>query len=215
MKKLILPLLVAGAIAVPSLAQAESYYVSVSSGLNQMKDSNLDFEYNDPTTYPPFTISYKPGVVVNGAVGLKSGDLRMEAEVGFHDNKVDKFSDSLGSYSQVQYDFSAWTFMANAYYDFDWLSSGVTPYVMGGIGSARITSSIYDPITSSSTVGTSVVLAWQVGAGLGIQATKEITIDLGYRYLKPSTLKEGTANNGIGSITFGGYEILAGFRYAL
>jgi len=142
MKKLILPFLVAGAIALPSLAQAESYYVSVSSGLNLLKNSNLDYQAPDPLMYPPFTISYKPGIVVNGAVGLKSGDLRMEAEVGFHDNKVDKFSDSLGSYSQVQYDFSAWTFMANAYYDFDWLSTSVTPYVMGGIGSARITSSI-------------------------------------------------------------------------
>jgi opacity protein-like surface antigen len=142
MKKLILPFLVAGAIALPSLAQAESYYVSVSSGLNLLKNSNLDYQAPDPLMYPPFTISYKPGIVVNGAVGLKSGDLRMEAEVGFHDNKVDNFSDSLGSYPQVQYDFSAWTFMANAYYDFDWLSTSVTPYVMGGIGSARITSSI-------------------------------------------------------------------------
>ncbi len=139
MKKLILPFLVAGALSVPSLAVAESYYVNLSSGLNRLDNSTEDYEHPSPPVYPPLTYTYKPGVVVNGAVGLKNGDFRMEGEVGFHNNKVDEKSDSLGSSPQAEYDVSAWTFMANGYYNIAWLSSCVTPYVMGGLGSARMT----------------------------------------------------------------------------
>jgi opacity protein-like surface antigen len=210
MKKLILPLLVAGALAVPSLALAESYYVSVSSGLNLLKNSTIDYEYPDLFMYPPYTFKYKPGVAVNGAVGLKSGVLRLEAEVGFHDNKVDEIIDNIETKQhKVELDLSAWTFMANGYYDIDMFGSGVKPYLMGGLGSARV--SIHNPVYG---MGTSVTFAWQVGAGLGIKASKDITIDLGYRYLKPSTLKENT-DYGIGKYTFGGSEILAGLRFAL
>ena len=189
--------------------------------MNLQNDSTKDYENPAPVgfspLYPPYTITYKSGVVVNGAVGLKSGALRLEAEAGFHSNKVDKVIDShLNTDSQARYDISSWTFMANGYYDFDWLSACVTPYVMGGLGSCRLERNYYpDPtdINNSSTQ-TSVVFAWQVGAGLGIQATKDITIDLGYRYLKPVDYKIDTVY-GIESWTFGGSEFLAGLRYAL
>ena len=210
MKKLILSVLVAGALSVPSLAQAETYYVSVSSGLNRLGNSSLDYEYPDLSMNPPYTLKYKPGVVVNGAIGLKSGDIRLETEVGYHNNKVDKSFDAVNNTLQyVNFNLTSWTFMANGYYDFDWLSTSVTPYLMGGLGSARMTVNV--PVYG---MGTSVTFAWQAGAGLGIKATKDITIDLAYRYLKPSTLKENT-DYGVGKLTFGGSEFLAGFRFAL
>jgi opacity protein-like surface antigen len=169
MKKLILSLLVAGSFAAPSIAQAESYYFSLSSGLNLLNDSTLNYEHPAPLGHPPlpspYTLKYKPGVVVNGALGLKSGALRLEAEAGFHTNKVDKVIDSLlNTDTQARYDISSWTFMANGYYDLDWLNTCVTPYVMGGLGSCRLERNYYpDPADMiSSSTQTSVVFAWQV-----------------------------------------------------
>jgi opacity protein-like surface antigen len=193
MKKLILPLLVAGTFAAPSLAQAANTpYASLSTGLNLMNNSTVDGVSN--------WMTYKTGYLVNGAVGLKMDDVRVEAEIGFHHNAIDKVfvlipvSDSSAT---------MWTFMANAYYDVN-MKSSVTPYVMGGLGLSRVNLKIPDLTVDDS----SSQFAWQLGAGIGIKASKDVTVDLGYRYLKPS---EGDFSGT--KVTLGGSEILAGVRF--
>jgi opacity protein-like surface antigen len=196
MKKLILPLLVAGAFAAPSMAQAASHpYVSLSSGLSLLNNASattLGVTIND-------AVKYKTGYLVNGAIGLKQGDARFEAEIGYHHNGVDS-TVWLGTVSG--YSASAWTFMANAYYDFDIHASSITPFVMGGLGLAELEST--EPLVSYS----STQFAWQLGAGVGIKASKDVTVDLGYRYLNPSDPTfAGT------KYSVGGSELLVGIRY--
>lgn len=72
--------------------------------------------------------------------------------------------------------------MANAYYDFK-NSSIVTPYIGGGIGFANVN------VGDGNVGGVQVwaddddtVFAYQLAIGTGFDVTKELTIDLGYRY---------------------------------
>jgi opacity protein-like surface antigen len=190
MKKLILPLLVAGTFAAPSMAQAASNpYVSLSTGLSLMNDS----AQNGASSY----VTYKTGYLINGAVGLKNGDTRIEAEIGYHHNAVDKVAGL--PYSGANLSMS--TYMANAYYDIDMAKSSITPFVMGGLGLAHI------KMDDNGNAPTDTKFAWQLGIGAGIKASKAVTIDLGYRYLKPS------APTFYGDkYTMGGSELLAGVR---
>ncbi|MGC8775409.1 MAG: outer membrane protein [Chlorobaculum sp.] len=194
MKKIILPLLVAGVCAAPSLAQAASTpYASLSGGLGLLNNSTVDGN-ND-------AIKYKTGYLINGAVGLKNQDVRLEAEVGYHRNSVDTsdYDEPLGAHV------SMWTFMANGYYDIPMKDSVVSPYVMGGLGVAD--ASISDGNWGPSS--TSTQFAWQIGAGVGIKATNNATVDLGYRYLSPSDGSFGGKK-----VSLASSNILAGIRYS-
>jgi opacity protein-like surface antigen len=193
MKKIILPLLVAGVCTAPSLAHAMGNpYVSLSGGIGLLNNSTVDG--NDDA------IEYDAGYLINGAVGLKNDNVRMEAEVGYHRNSVD----SSYYYGPNGAHVSMWTFMANGYYDFELTNADVSPYVMAGLGvaDASISDGNWGPESSSTE------FAWQLGAGVGIKTSANTMVDLGYRYLSPSDAEFDGAKVSLASSNF-----LAGIRY--
>jgi opacity protein-like surface antigen len=193
MKKIFLPLLVAGICAAPSLAQAMSNpYVSLSGGIGLLNNSTVDG--NDDA------IEYDAGYLINGAVGMKGDNMRLEAEVGYHRNGVD----SSIYYGPVGAHVSMWTFMANGYYDFELSNGDVSPFVMAGLGIAD--ASISDGNWGQESSSTE--FAWQLGAGVGIKTASNTTVDFGYRYLSPSDAKFDGAKVSLGSSNF-----LVGIRY--
>lgn len=194
MKKIIMPLLVAGVFAVPSLGNAATNpYVSASAGFSLLNNSEVDGE-ND-------AIEYKTGYLINGAVGLKGDNARVEAEIGYHRNDVDTsvFIGPNGAHVDM------WTFMANGYLDYNMNNSSASPYVMAGIGLADASISGGNWGSSSS----STEFAWQVGAGVGIKASDKTTVDIGYRYLSPSD-----ADFDGRSVSLASSNIIAGIRYS-
>ncbi len=76
------------------------------------------------------------------------------------------------------------TLMLNAFYDFH-NSSRFTPYVMAGAGLAFINSNIEvkEGTQGLSSTENFTQFAWQVGAGVGIEITPRVTLDIGYKYL--------------------------------
>ncbi|AOS84690.1 hemagglutinin [Chlorobaculum limnaeum] len=127
------------------------------------------------------------GLVLNGAFGYNFGSARLEAAVGYQSHDVSDFDDV---------NISILTVMANAFYDFD-TDSGIRPYIMGGAGIADVDT---NQDTDSETV-----FAWQVGAGLGFEIADNTTLDLGYRYLKPSEIED--------SIDIDSHNVMLGLRY--
>ncbi len=191
MKKLILPLMVAGIVAAPSLALAEATpYVSISGGLSLMNDS-------EETSIATF----KTGYVVNGAIGLKNDSYRLEAEVGYHSNDLDTWD---GDPAITDSNISIWSFMANGYFDYNMADSDITPYIMAGLGYASVNgddgSNTYDD----------GVFAWQVGGGVGFKAADKVTIDLSYRYFAT-----GDADLGDEVFSISTHNILAGVRIGI
>lgn len=115
------------------------------------------------------------------AVGAKMGDTRAELEYGF--TKMGTKSDIDGKAK-----FGMQTVMLNGYYDF-YNDSIFTPYVGAGIGFADMTLKFADKDGAGSK--SKVKFAYGLKAGVGIEVAKNVTVDVGYRYLKPSVAKYG------------------------
>ena len=86
--------------------------------------------------------------------------------------------------NSVDGDITALALMANAYYDFPVLDQ-FTPYVMAGVGGARIG---LEGVKAQSGAGAEViddsafVFAYQVGLGVGFPIGDDFAIDAGYRF---------------------------------
>jgi opacity protein-like surface antigen len=122
---------------------------------------------------------------------------------------------------------SEWLFLANAYADLG-TYAGITPYVGAGIGGSRNTISNFidnNVITGGGGYAGSESqweLAWALHAGVGIKATDQMTIDVGYSYLDLGDGKTGTAYNFDGSTSneafkfkdITSHDFTVGVRYA-
>lgn len=83
--------------------------------------------------------------------------------------------------------FGMQTYMLNGYYD---ISTGtiVKPYVGAGLGLADIKvkyQDVEDLVSISKTK-----FAWNLNAGVGFEVAENITVDVGYRYLKVEDVKK-------------------------
>lgn len=181
MKKLALSLLAAGVIAAPSLASAAEPYVSFSAGMGFMHNTDIKADgekFND-------ALEYKTGYALEGALGMQMEMFRVELAGGYQSNKIDAFFD-LDLDEAEEESVSVISVMANGYADLD-MSDQIAPYVMAGAGMAFAEMSLdvegEEPMSESDSA-----FAWQVGAGIGVQASEQIAVDLGYRYFATADL---------------------------
>ncbi len=135
----------------------------------------------------------KSGVAWNGAVGNNFGSYRLEAALGYESYNYQ--DTSLG-------DASFLTVMANGYYDFD-TESEIIPYLMVGAGVADVN------VSWATDNATSFV--WQFGAGVGFKVDNNITLDLGYRYIRTEGLE--CPNEPTIDVSWHSQHIMAGVRY--
>ena len=187
-KTLLLSMLFAALAVAPAYAAP---YISGSVGLGMagdFKEPALDLSYGVDS-----------GFVVNGAVGYDFDGLRIEGAVGYQEN--DYTNDTLGA--------SLLSVMANGYYDFK-TSGKIKPYVMAGLGIAHINAD--DEIGIPTPWLDDTYFAWQLGAGAGYEVSSNVTIDVGYRYLKPEGIDCPNPDHLTG-VSWESHNILAGIRY--
>ena len=113
---------------------------------------------------------------IDWGVGCRVTDnLRVEFNMGyrFQAGLVDGFN-------SLDADVSSFTGMVNAWWDIVDVG-GWKPYVGGGIGVAAHTIESRLPAGSDGTK-TDPQLTWQIGAGIGIDVTENLTLDIGYRF---------------------------------
>lgn len=181
MKKIVLAaLLLAGITSTPSFA---STYISGSVGLGipgEWKESGRP------------TQNFDNAAAWGAAVGNDFGAYRLEAALGYENPNYQTSSADNASILTV---------MANGYYDFD-SGSNITPYLMAGAGVADV------DVSWSTNDSTSFV--WQIGAGVGYKVDDNITLDLGYRYIKPEGLECPNDHN---NVNWNSQHIMAGVRY--
>ncbi len=190
-----------------SFAQAAANpYVSLSAGVGFLTNSNGESEmggdYED-------LIEYSSGYVVNGALGLDADMFRLEGAVGYQVNELDAFAgESMEEDSDVEV--SILSFMANGYVDFESEGSSVTPYVMAGLGVATVA---FDD--DGEEVFDDTAFAYQFGAGVGIQATPNVIIDLGYRYFATSDIDGSELPDAPSDATIDidSHNLMAGVRF--
>ncbi len=113
------------------------------------------------------------GVAVGMSYKNSSGMLRTELE-------YNKNGNSTKSYSLIDFEVETQSVMLNTYYHLP-TGTSLTPYIGGGIGVAHVKGTAEIMGLSGSIKKTN--FAWQAGAGLSYDLTKNFALDLGYRYM--------------------------------
>jgi len=158
----------------------------------------------------------------SGAMGVKVNGLRVEGEVFYQQSGIKEFNVTthssflLPAFTHITLpiddgDLKVRTFLLNVYYDFD-TKSGFSPYLGGGIGTARVK---YDDLTLDFyhipiilPGDSDHALAYQLSAGLGYAVNENITLDLSYRYFSTSDLHLQIVDDDLST-----HNILLGLRY--
>ena len=195
-------------LSMSSLAcSAEGPYVSGNLGIAMMNDSDTT-----DSTVPGIAadIESDPGLALGVAAGYSfPSNIRIEAEIAYQQNDLDKISVS-GFDTALSGDTSSLALLLNGYYDFK-NTSPFTPFITGGIGMAKVevndmNVSGYDSYGENDD---DTVFAYQFGAGVSYAVNEKVNLDVKYRYF-------GTSDPEFDSVEaeYSNHNLYAGVRVA-
>jgi len=143
---------------------------------------------------PPFTTTTVPleasidtdrGFGVSGAVGYRFDHARVELELGYNSNDVDRLTVN-DFETSVDGSIDNWQFLLNGYYDFP-TGSRFRPYVGGGAGLAIVAandvSATVPQLGEVSIDDSNSSFLFQFKAGVGYDVTDTLNAFLGYRLM--------------------------------
>jgi len=177
---------------------AGNFYASIFGGVSMIND--FDFVSTAGGGIDG-TMEFENGYSIDAALGYDFGNgLSIEGQVGYLNAGLIG-----GTFDVIPYDAegsASMTYaMVNAWYGFD--LGGVTPFIGGGVGlaSATLDSEFSAPFETASFTDTSYALAAQVGAGISLAVTEDISLTGRYRYLATGdfTMTDGDNDDITGS----------------
>ncbi len=193
-----------------SAYSAQGMYVSGNVGLSLVDDIDMTDSDN---VFPGANIEmeFDSGVSFAGAIGYRMDNIRVEAEVGYQENDIEKVDVFGIDIEDFEGDLNSLSVLANGYYDFA-TSSPFTPFLTAGLGMAQVEINELNFRGSGLTSATEddTVFAWQVGAGVSYAVSDMLDLELKYRYLMVADLEfeEGLEVDGPNS-----HNISLGVRY--
>lgn len=159
------------ALAAEMSSAISGVYATASAGVAQLADYDTTYSFTSDKSNNEFDL----GWAASGAVGYGFGNnFRLEGEIGYQQSDGDNQTFMGITHDTSSAEINMWSFLANAYYDFT-NSSPFTPYVSAGLGLAKIE-------VSNAEDDDGVPVA-QFGAGVGYAVSKQVTLDLKYRYI--------------------------------
>ena len=184
MKKFAVSVVICFFLVLPTISfGASGMYGSFNAGVAMPADGNM--------TIPGVgsaKLEYDTSFTVGGAIGYRlgeSGDYRVEGEVAYQNNEVDRIDNNSLPYKSggevvSSMEASMLTFLLNGYIDFNY-GSAFSWFFTGGFGFARIDGEMtVDGVTDDED---DTVFAYQLGVGTGYAVTETVTLDCKYRYL--------------------------------
>ena len=153
-------------------------YFSGNVGLAIPSDSDIDY----PSLPGTPEVEADNGLALALAAGYDFGNTRVECELTYQKNDLDKVSYTGNDYDLCG-DASSFALLVNGYYDFV-NQSAFTPFLSAGVGIAEV------KVRDAEVVGTAItdlddedrVMAFQFSAGVGIAVSQTVTVDVKYRY---------------------------------
>ena len=156
-------------------AQTETLYFGGSAGWTLLQNQKIE-----AAGLPTTTARFDSGFAAGARIGYEEGSWRFEAEYTYRRNELDKVTVGGASLGGVDGSRQAHAFLANLIYeiDFGW---PVKPHIGGGIGGVYLKDKASVPgIVTLNDNG------WEIGyqgiAGLRYDVTRNIAVDLDYRY---------------------------------
>ena len=181
-------LALAGAAIVVCLASsahaAEGWYVSGQAGGNILQKVHIA---------PEIHIKFDPGYSIAGAVGYRWNKFRVEGEIAYTVDDIDKFEIG-GANLDGSGDFNATSFMANVFRDFELDSPFLTVNVGAGLGVAKISINDAEILGVPFLDDDDTVFAYQIGGGIGLAFTQTTTVTFDYRFFSTTDAEFGAVD---------------------
>ncbi|MDH3347533.1 MAG: outer membrane beta-barrel protein [Desulfobulbaceae bacterium] len=177
MKKKIFIAMTCAIVMFASTALAGNLYVKADLGFNMLEDS--DVTLTNRRTSISGTYEYDAGLFTSAAVGYDYGQFRVDGELGFSSNDVDRVGVRGQNIAVGDSSLHQLCFMANVYFDME-NTSNLTPYAGLGLGFSSL---IYE---EGSDDWDDTGFAYQFSLGLAIEISKMVDLDLAYRYFGAS-----------------------------
>lgn len=183
------------------VCEAGNFYVNGNANLVWLQDSDLT--ENGVTHEATFNAGFGFG----GGGGYDFDFLRVEGEIAYRKNDINKVSTALYGNAGGSGDLSALSFMLNGFYDFK-NRTFITPYIGGGIGVALLELSTVTAETIRISGGDDTVFAYQLEAGFNNAITESMSFDLGYRYFATTDPSVGETD-----AQYKSHNVVIRFRY--
>jgi outer membrane protein OmpA-like peptidoglycan-associated protein len=189
---------IAAGLSMAASAQTNGLYAGAEAGVNFVP--TLTFNANDNI----WKQQQDPGYAILGQVGYGFGNIRLEGEVGWRQNGLNKFSDELGSHS-VSGNVNALSVMGNVYYDFV-NDSPFTPYLGVGIGGVNVAAGNIKQSGLPLSDDSNFVLGYQGIAGVSYAVDANLSLRADYRYLRTENATWGVDDSYGGGYASGHYQ---------
>ena len=196
MKKTLLLAGIASLVAFNASATEYLPYVAARLARVEVKNEITNVDFQEKINDDQFGYRFAAGVMVPLCGGLAES-VRAEFEYGLL-NKTHNVVYSNTVQSQLQ------TAFANFYYDLD-TGTSVTPYVGVGLGYARIEEA------NNGVKSHEDNFAYNVGAGVSINLTYNMDVEVGYRFTDYGKIKD--RNPSYDKRSYDSQEVLLGLRY--
>lgn len=193
------------ALSLASLPAAGQLYIGGHGGGSFAEDSEL--------SHPSFggadvEAELDTGFAVGGALGMKTLlGLRLEGEVTYRENEIDRFTVN-GASARSRGDVDSVSFMANGWWDIPY--PGITPYVGGGIGLSEVSVSNFSVGGVNIGSDEDTVFAFQLGGGVAIPIAPRVDLTADYRYFQAEDPEFGNLE-----AEYRSHNILVGLRFRL
>ncbi len=213
----------------PAAFAGDGLYGAIGAGLSYFGHEN-DVS-NDSVVPPSATVfdtdsDYDSGIGIYAALGKKfDNNFRAELEYSYRSadiDQIDPYPGFSGIISgSIAGDTKIHALMLNGLYDFNDTFGGVTPYIGGGAGIARVNHSIAG-VNAASGLSISYGsfdynFAYQGIAGVAVGLAEQLTLDLSYRYfgMLGNTYSGATVNGSPGVIkaAAASHNLFAGLRW--
>jgi opacity protein-like surface antigen len=181
---------------------AGNFYASIFGGAAFVHDFDFESDMDDPPVEG--VMRFDTGYSVDAALGYDFGNgLSIEGQVGYL--TADLSDGSLGTDETDADGPASITYaMLNAWYGVD--LGGITPFIGGGVGVASVAlDGVFAEIPGSPIDDSEVTWAAQIGAGVSLDVTEDISLVGRYRYMMTGEIGlldgAGDTNTGSASIS--------------
>jgi OmpA-OmpF porin, OOP family len=203
---------IVGTAGAAAAADADGWYFTAGTGVNYVPDLKV---HNTVSAYDPAKVDTSLGMTIVAGGGYAFGPFRVEGEIGWRDNGLDKVTTPHLGEASGSGDLTPWSFMVNGYYDFD-TGTKFTPYLGAGVGAVTLTGKIEESGATISELGRTG-FGYQGIAGVAYKVTDQLAIKGEYRYLATAETDQpddtGSIGAGTAKMTYQSHAVLVGFIY--
>jgi opacity protein-like surface antigen len=198
MKRAIIAVAAIAALAIPAVSTAAQprpgAYVSGFIGASVPLDTNVessDFFEGRSQSFSD-RVEFDPGIYIGGSGGYDYGVVRLEGELSYRQSEIKSITDKDDGFRFLNPDgnLGALAVMLNVFFDLH-NDTPITPYWGGGAGLAVLhlsdtfATDTRDPGVNRPLLhpgDSDTVFAYQAAGGVEIAISRELSLDIGYRY---------------------------------